>query len=124
MVEVLVVGGGGFLGAIARWKLSGLVQGQVTNGFPAGTLAVNLAGCLAIGVVMTLVEDRQLFSPQTRLLVTVGFLGSLTTFSTFGHETFELLRGGETRLAILSVAANVVLGLAGVLLGRGLVRLA
>lgn len=122
MAEFLAVGIGGFLGAVARWGLSGVVQRQVEGAFPAGTLAVNLVGCLLIGVVLTLVQDRQLFAQETRLFLTVGILGSLTTFSTFGHETLVLMRGGETRLAALSVAANVVLGVAGVLLGRALAR--
>ena len=120
MFELLVVGAGGFLGAIARYGLSGFVQRQVRGDFPAGTLAVNLVGCLVIGLFMTLVKDRQLFDPQTRMFVTMGFLGSLTTFSTFGYETVELMRGDELRLALLNVLANVALGVIGVLIGRAL----
>jgi CrcB protein len=118
--ELLVVGAGGFLGAIARYGLSGYVQRHVRGEFPAGTLAVNLVGCIVIGLFMTLVKDRQLFDPQTRMFVTMGFLGSLTTFSTFGYETVELMRGDEWRLALLNVLANVALGVIGVLIGRAL----
>jgi len=122
VVKLLIVGAGGFLGAISRYVLSGMVHRWVPGAFPIGTLCVNLMGCFLIGALMTLVTDRKLFTPEARLLFGVGILGSLTTFSTFGYETVELLRGGESRLALLSVAANVVLGVTGVILGRFAMR--
>lgn len=121
MVKLLCIGIGGFVGAITRYGVSGLIHRHFA-GWPAGTLLVNVVGCFIIGAFMFLVEDRQLFSPNTRLFVTIGFLGSLTTFSTFGHETLEILRSGGIRLALANVAANVVLGLAAVFLGRMAVR--
>jgi len=111
------------VGAVARYGLSGLVQRQVEGSFPAGTLAVNLLGCILLGAFMTLVRDQRMFEPRVRLFVTIGVLGSLTTFSTFGYETIQLLRAGELNYALLNIAANLVLGLAGVLIGRGLVRI-
>jgi CrcB protein len=122
VIKLLIVGAGGFLGAISRYALSGLVHRHVPGSFPIGTLCVNLIGCFLIGALMTLVQDRKLFTPEARLLFGVGFLGSLTTFSTFGYETVELLRSGESRLALLSVVANVVFGVAGVILGRFAVK--
>ena len=122
MEKLLVVGAGGFLGAIARYGLSGWAQRLVSGSFPLGTLVVNLVGCFGIGVVMSLVQERQLFTPQVRLLLMTGFLGALTTFSTFGYETLELLRGGETRWAVVSVGLNVVLGIAAVAVGYFAVR--
>jgi CrcB protein len=122
MTQLLVIGFGGAFGAVARYGLSGLVQERSGSSFPAGTLAVNLLGCLLVGAVMALVE-RQLLAPSTRAFLVVGVLGGFTTFSAFGHETIELLRGGEARLALLSVVANVVLGLGAVLLGRALALL-
>lgn len=122
MIKLLIVGAGGFLGAISRYALSGIVHRWVPGAFPIGTLCVNLIGCFLIGALMTLVQDRKLFTPEGRLLFGVGILGSLTTFSTFGYETVELMRGGESRMAFLSVAANVVLGVAGVILGRFAVK--
>ena len=123
MMQFLAVGVGGFLGAIARYGLSLLVHRRYGDGFPAGTLTVNVIGCLLIGVLWTLVEEHELIGSNTRLVLGVGFLGSLTTFSTFGHETIELVRAGDSRLALVSVGANLVLGLVAVLAGRGLVRL-
>ncbi len=122
MTPWLAVGFGGFFGAIARYGLSNLIHRRFGETFPGGTLAVNMLGCLLIGALWTLVEERDFFSPSARLALGVGFLGSLTTFSTFGHETVELMREGQTRMALFSVGANLVLGLVAVLAGRGLVR--
>jgi CrcB protein len=123
VIRLLVVGTGGFVGAIARYVLSGLAHRAVSTSFPVGTLLVNVLGCLCIGVLMTLVQDRQFFSPNVRLLVMTGFLGSLTTFSTMSYETVELFRDGDWRLAFGNIAANLVLGLGVVLAGRAAVRL-
>jgi CrcB protein len=117
MIQILVVGAGGFLGAVLRYWLSGSVQRWTGGAFPAGTLVVNLLGCLALGAMMCLVEYRQPFGPNVRLFITVGILGALTTFSTFGYETFALLRDHELLPAVLNVLANVVVGIGAVLLG-------
>lgn len=119
MTRVLLIGAGGFVGSVLRYWLSGLAQGAVRDSlFPWGTLAVNLVGCLAIGVVAQLAEARGAFSPETRLLLVTGLLGGFTTFSAFGNETLLLLRDAERGLAAANVLANVVLGLACVQLGR------
>ena len=120
-MNVLLVGLGGFIGAITRYALSGLaqriVQRWTSSGFPLGTLVVNTLGCLVIGFVAWLVVDRQAMSDHARLLVSVGFLGSLTTFSAFSYESFALIKDGTWWLAISSIVANVVLGLLAVLGG-------
>ena len=121
MRELLVVGFGGFLGAIARYSISGWVHRWAGPAFPWGTMAVNVAGCLALGAMMALVEGRAGLSQETRLFVGIGLLGSLTTFSTFGFETLELLRRSELGLALASVGGNLLLGLGAVLLGRVLI---
>ena len=122
MVKILVIGTGGFIGAVARYALSGLVHRLYAGTFPAGTLVVNAAGCLLIGALMSLVEDHQLFSPNARLFLAIGLLGSFTTFSTVGYETVEFLRAGAIRLALLNVVANAGIGILAVLLGRGAVK--
>ena len=123
MRELCFVGLGGFFGAIARYGLSGLVHRLVGGTFPSGTLAVNTLGCLVIGILAGLAEDRQLFSSSTRLFLMIGLLGSFTTFSTFGHETVELLREGSVRAALSNILANVLLGIVAVVVGHTLVRL-
>lgn len=117
MSQFIAVGIGGCLGAIARYWLAGLVQRYSNGEFPFGTLAVNVLGCLILGYVIGLVEYRQLFGPSVRLFLTVGVLGGFTTFSTFGYETFALLRDSQHWLALANVAANTVTGVVAVMVG-------
>ena len=92
--------------------------------FPNGTLSVNLIGCFLIGIVSTvLTEYAKGASPYISLLLTVGFLGGLTTFSSFGNETMLLLRAGDIAAAFLNVALNTLGGLLAVWLGMVLVKL-
>jgi CrcB protein len=120
--ELLVVGLGGFCGAVGRYVLSGWVQRLSASPFPWGTWAVNVAGCLAIGALMDLTNTRLAVTPEARVFLGIGFLGSLTTFSTFGYETIEMLRDAQFGPALGNVAANVLLGCGAVYLGRVLVR--
>lgn len=117
MSKLILVGLGGFLGAIARYGLSGFIQRCAGGVFPAGTLAVNLAGCLLIGALMCLVEERQWFTPEARVFLVSGFLGAFTTLSAVGYDTFAFLRAGDFGLAATNAAANLLLGLAAVGLG-------
>ncbi len=119
MVKLLIVGAGGFVGAILRYMLSGLVQNLSGSAvFPFGTLAVNMVGCFAIGLLSYMAEYRGLFGPETRLFVFIGLLGALTTFSTFGHETYGLIKDARVSFALLNVGIHVVAGLTFVWLGR------
>ncbi len=118
LINAVLVGSGGFLGALARYGLSGLVHRQVPlTTFPYGTLVVNLTGCFAIGVVSGLAESRQLFGPEFRTFALIGILGGFTTFSTFGNETFAMIRDEEYLVAAANVGGHVVLSLALVWLG-------
>ncbi|MEM1177943.1 MAG: fluoride efflux transporter CrcB [Acidobacteriota bacterium] len=120
MNQLLWIGLGGFFGAIARYSLSAWVQRWAPQAFPLGTLVVNGLGCLVIGALMAWLERGA--SPVLRPLIGVGFLGALTTFSTFGYETLVLLRQGDALLAAASVAANVLVALGAVWLGVTLVE--
>lgn len=122
LLQMLVVGAGGFAGAIARFALTGFMHRRFPAFLPAGTLLVNVVGCLAIGALMALVVERQIVSETTRLVLITGFLGSLTTFSAFGYETLALLQSGEPRLALWNVAGNLCLGVAAVWLGYAVVK--
>ena len=119
MTKLLVVGFGGFMGAVLRYYVSGFVQDASKSiGFPYGTLAVNVIGCLVIGLMAQIVEARNIFTAEMRLFIFIGLLGGLTTFSTFSHETFNLARDGEFNLALLNVGVHVFLCLSAVWLGR------
>ncbi len=91
--------------------------------FPFGTLAVNVIGCLCIGFLSELAESRSLFSTDARAFLVVGILGGFTTFSAFGNETMNLLRDGETALALANIGAQVALSLGAVWLGYTLAHL-
>jgi len=122
LINSAIVGSGGFIGAMARYGLSGLVYRQVPlSVFPYGTIVVNLVGCLLIGTLAGLAESRQLFGPHFRTFALIGVLGGFTTFSTFAYETFVMMRGAEYLRAVGNISVHVVLGLALVWLGYGMV---
>lgn len=119
---LLIIGAGSFIGGIARFLLTRLVQSNVQSVFPWGTLAVNVAGCLFIGILYGLFERGNLMDQQLRLFLTVGFCGGFTTFSTFVNENYLMLSEQNylqfSAYAVLSLA----LGLAAVYLGHLVVR--
>jgi CrcB protein len=118
MTDVILVGLGGSVGAVARYLLSRFVQAHLGPAFPFGTLAVNLLGCLVIGALSQVADARNAFTPQSRAFVFAGVLGGFTTFSSFGNETMALMRADQHLLAVLNVVLHVVLGLGAVGLGR------
>jgi CrcB protein len=117
MLKLLALATAGALGTLARYWLTGLVHRHVRESFPAGTLVVNLLGCFFIGLVMTLVRDHAAFGPEARVVIVVGLLGGFTTFSAFGYETLELVRGGDILGAGLNVVGSVLVGVVAVWLG-------
>jgi CrcB protein len=121
MREWLLVAAGGALGSVARYGLGGVIQSRVASGFPFGTLAVNVAGCFAIGVLMHAGVAHERSTPLRLLLVT-GVLGGFTTYSAFNHETLELAREGQLARAFAYAAATLLVGLAAGLVGNALGR--
>jgi CrcB protein len=118
MRQIMLVGLGGFLGSVARFKLSGLVLHHAVDWrFPLPTFLVNVVGCLVAGVLAGFVERHGWFSPDTRLLLFTGILGGFTTFSAFGVDTVYLMRRGETAVAFAYVALSVLCGLGALWLG-------
>jgi CrcB protein len=124
MRQVLLVGAGGFIGAVLRYALGGWVHDMLNNAsFPYGTLVVNAVGCLLIGFLSGLAESRAVIGPEARLFIFIGILGGFTTFSSFAYETFSLARDTQNLAAIVNVFAQVILGLIGVWFGNLLARL-
>ncbi|MET0649442.1 MAG: fluoride efflux transporter CrcB [Pyrinomonadaceae bacterium] len=111
MLRILLVGLAGLLGTLGRYWLSGAVARRYGEAFPFGTLAVNLLGCFAAGLLFHFVQERDAFSETARAAVFVGLLGGFTTFSAYGLQTFALLREGRLGLAALNVVASNLLGL-------------
>ena len=124
MLRVILVGAGGFLGAILRYAIAGWVHNLLQNAwFPYGTLVVNVAGCLLIGFLAGLAEQRSLLGPELRVFLFIGILGGFTTFSSFAYETFSLARDAENIAAAVNIFAQLVLGLLGVWFGNAMARL-
>lgn len=118
MLKWLAVGLGGALGSMARHGVNVAVTRVSGNPTPYATLLVNVVGCGVIGLLAGLVAvDRVSMTPTTRVFVFAGILGGFTTFSSFGLDTFTLLREGRSTLAFWNVAVQVVVGLAAVALG-------
>lgn len=117
VAEWLLVALGGALGAMARYGVTALLTGALGRAFPWGTLVVNCVGCAAIGVVNTLL-DGGVLPAWCRALVTAGFLGALTTFSSHAWDTLALLRQHLALRGVANVLANVAAALALVTLGH------
>ena len=111
MLRILLVGLAGLSGTLCRYWLSGAVSRRYGEAFPAGTLVVNLLGCFAAGLLFHFMQERQAFSKTARAAVFVGLLGGFTTFSSYGLQTFTLLREGRLGMAALNVVASNLLGL-------------
>jgi len=122
MKPFLLVAAGGAVGSVARYLLSGFVLHRTTDWrFPLSTFAVNVLGCLAVGVIGGLVVKHDAFASDARLFLLTGLAGGFTTFSAFGLETFYLLRRAEYLVAAGYVASSVALGLFVLWLGFALV---
>ena len=121
-LNILAVAVGGSIGAITRYLVSTWAAERFDANFPYGTLFVNVAGCLMIGFFMTLTTERLIVSPYWRLIFAVGFVGGLTTFSSFSYETLRLLKDADIMLAFYNTGLNLVLGFvatwAGIVLAR------
>ena len=116
---LLLVGIGGFTGSILRYSASGYVQQLIkSSNFPYGTLVVNVLGCFLIGFLTYLADYYGVLTSEARALLITGFLGGFTTFSSFSNETFNLMRDGETLLALVNVGVHIFLGLGAVWLAR------
>lgn len=121
-MEYLWVGLGGFLGANARYALGIWIVGRFGSAFPWHTLAINVSGSFAIGVILALLTEKLMADPAWRLLLVVGFLGGYTTFSSYTFEALALVEAGEWPAAVWYVLGSNGLGLAATFLGLVVTR--
>lgn len=120
----LYVAVGGALGSVSRYALTYLIQSRQLSPFPTATLLINVTGSILLGFLMRYATDSTSLSAELRLLLTTGFCGGYTTFSTFSFETARLYEDGDYRRAALYAVLSVILSLAGMFAGFALARVA
>ncbi|MEP6571937.1 MAG: fluoride efflux transporter CrcB [Gemmatimonadota bacterium] len=113
---------GSAVGGVIRYLLGGLIQRLAGGSFPLGTLVINVSGSLLLGFLLRYALESSSISPEMRAMLTIGFCGGYTTFSTFSYDTIRLLEAGSYGRAGLYIVASVVLSLAGTMVGFGLAR--
>jgi CrcB protein len=113
---------GSAAGGVARYLLGGAVQRLAGTSFPAGTLTVNVTGSLLLGVFARLVLTAPGLTPEMRALLTIGFCGGYTTFSTFSFDVLNLLERGQVTRAALYVSASVLLSVGAMMAGFAIAR--
>ncbi len=113
-----MVGAGGALGSMLRYLTAVGLQGVIGKTYwPWWTFAVNVVGCLLIGLLAGLAEQKEMFSAEVRLFLMVGILGGFTTFSSFAFESLTLMRDGRAAMAICYIAVSTALGVAAAFAG-------
>ncbi|MCB1876059.1 MAG: fluoride efflux transporter CrcB [Chromatiales bacterium] len=122
MLNWFAIAGGGAVGALLRFWISGGVYALLGRSFPYGTLAVNVIGSLLMGFLYVWFLERASLDPAWRAAILVGLLGAFTTFSTFALETFNLLEEGDYAKAVLNMLGSVLFCVLAVALGMWLAR--
>lgn len=122
MTSLLLIGAGGFLGAIARYLLDGRITAWTGGSLPWGTFAVNMTGSFAVGVLFALIVERASLPADLRAPLLIGFIGSYTTFSTLALESWRMIEDGAWLYATASLAGNVIIGVAAVIAGVAIGR--
>ena len=120
--DILLVGIGSFLGGSARYVVSKVIQSWTLMSFPFGTFTVNVLGCLLLGFISGLHFGNGWLTPSTKLLLTTGFCGGFTTFSTFMNESSALMKDGNSLYLSVYIIASLALGLFAVIIGNQLAR--
>ncbi|HON52683.1 MAG TPA: fluoride efflux transporter CrcB [Bacteroidales bacterium] len=108
---LLLIGFGSFLGGIARFIVTRVIQNSASTSFPLGTLSVNIIGCFLIGIIFGLSERSTLINNELRMFLTIGFCGGFTTFSSFTNENILLLRDGNIMYFALYTSISVFIGI-------------
>jgi fluoride exporter len=124
VIFVVYVALGGAIGTAARYLVTMAVQSRATTTFPWATWIINVSGSILLGFLMRYGLERSTAGPELRLLLTTGFCGGYTTFSTFSYETARLIEDGDWHQGTVYVAASVVVALVGTFVGFALARMA
>ena len=123
-MPLVLIGLGGFAGAISRYLVDGFVSDRTGGSFPWGTLAVNATGSFALGLLFAMTTERAILPADIRGPVMIGFIGAYTTFSTYMLESWSLIETGSYGAAIANLGGSLLIGLAavaaGLVLGRAI----
>lgn len=122
-MNLLLIGVGGFAGAITRYLVDGWVSDAVGGSFPYGTLVINVSGSFLLGVLFAAATERAILSPELRGPVMIGFIGAYTTFSTLMLETWRLGESAGLAPALANIVGSGILGLVAVGLGLAVGRM-
>lgn len=117
MKNLLLIAVGGGIGSMARYLGQKWIAQLYVQPFPLGTLMVNITGCFLIGLFYALSEKGNLLTPEWRLLLTTGFCGGFTTFSTFAYENVSLIKSGDLMYVLLYILLSVTIGIIAVYVG-------
>ncbi|WP_017653722.1 fluoride efflux transporter CrcB [Fortiea contorta] len=123
LLPVLAIAIGAIPGAVSRYYLTEFCKRAIGTSFPYGTFIINFTGCLLMGFFFTFFKGIKGFPPEIDLLVRTGFLGSYTTFSTYGYDTLTLWRNGKPGATIFYWAGSAILAVVGIILGRDLAQI-
>jgi fluoride exporter len=117
LLKFIMVGIGGFVGAVARFWLGSYIIGKLGTRFPYGTFVINISGSFLVGLILTLLDQKGQWDSNWRYLIPIGFIGAYTTFSAFEYETLRSVQQGEFLMSFLNVTLSVLVGFAAVWAG-------
>lgn len=122
MAKLIIIGLGGFIGAVGRYLITQYFFQTSTSDFPVGTFIVNILGCLVLGMFMYYAQNSDVFSSHMRMFIAIGILGAFTTFSTFSYETVALFNEQKVMLAMANIVGSIILGIFSVWLGYSMLK--
>ena len=121
-MPLILIGLGGFAGAISRYLVDGIVSDRTGGGFPWGTLAVNASGTFLLGMLFAMTAERAILPAEVRGPLMIGYLGAYTTFSTYVLESWRLVEGGAVGPALANLGGSIVVGVVAVVAGLAIGR--
>jgi CrcB protein len=121
-MPLILVGLGGFAGAVSRYLVDGFVVERTAGGFPWGTLVVNASGTFVLGLVFAMTTERAILPAEIRGPLMIGFLGAYTTFSTYMLESWRLIEGGAWAYALANLGGSLAIGVVAVVAGLAIGR--
>jgi CrcB protein len=123
-LTIVLVGLGGFAGAVSRYLVDGFVSDRTGGGFPWGTLVINATGTFVLGLLFAMTTERAILPAEIRAPLMIGYLGAYTTFSTYLLESWRLVEDGAWALALANLGGSIAIGLvavaAGMIIGRAI----